>query len=70
MTIQKIGTVWSITQYMEMMYRVSSSIERRIYSDGTNSEMCNDILCIYGMGTCYYAMYVYKIMITRQYRKQ
>ena len=43
---------------MEMTCHVSCSIELRIGSYGTNSEMCNDLKCIDSMGESYYGTYV------------
>ena len=46
----QMGTVWSISYYMEMTYHVCSSIELRISSDGTHDEMYHNIICVDGMG--------------------
>ena len=41
---------------------MSSSIEMRIAYNDTNSEMCNELICIDGMYECYYATSVNNIM--------
>ena len=43
---------------METPYHVSSSIEIMIASNGTKREMYNKLICIDGMGECYYATLV------------
>ena len=43
---------------MEMTYHISSSIELRIPSDGTNSEMGLDLVCIDGVCECHYATHI------------
>ena len=45
-----------------MMYYVSSSVELRIGSDGSNSEMCYELIYIDGMDKCYYATTFNNIM--------
>ena len=40
-----------------MIYHVSSSIELRIVLCGTNSERCNELKCIDGMGEYCYVTY-------------
>ena len=45
-----------------MMYHVSSSVELGICSDVTNSEMCNEFICIDDMDECYYTTTVYNII--------
>ena len=50
-----------------MIYHVSSSIELGISFDGTNNEMHNELICIDGMGDCYYATHVLNIMIIFEY---
>ena len=63
MLIFKRGILYSISQYMETTYHMSSSIELRIDLYGTNSEMCNEIMCIDGNSECRSATYIYNIMI-------
>ena len=46
---------------MEMICYMSSSIEMRIAYNDTNSEMCNELICIDGMYECYYATSVNNI---------
>ena len=46
-----------------MTYHVSSYIELMIASDGTNSDICNELICIDGMGEYYYATYDYNITV-------
>ena len=46
-----------------MIDDVSSSIELRIATDGTNSEMCNKLNCIDRMGEYFYVTYDSNIMI-------
>ena len=46
-----------------MIYIMSSSIELRITSYGTNKEIYNALIYIEGMIECYYAKDVYNIMI-------
>ena len=48
---------------MEMTYFLNSSIELMIASDGTDSLMCNELICKDGMGECNYTTYVSNIMI-------
>ena len=52
---------------METIYHVNSSIQVEISFNGSNSEMCNEIICIDGMGACCYIMYVYNIVIVLKY---
>ena len=52
---------------MEMTHYVSSSIELKIGSYGTNSKMRIDKKCIDSMGECCYANYVSDIMIICEY---
>ena len=40
-----------------MAYHVSRSIDLGIDSNGTNNEMCHDIMCVYGMGEWCYTTY-------------
>ena len=63
MTIEKKGTLLSVSYYMEMTYHVRSFIDLRIASDCTPNEIFNELIFIDGMGECYYANYVYNIMI-------
>ena len=50
-----------------MTYHVSNSIELVIASDGTNNDMCNDLIYIDGMGECYYVTHVLNIVTICEY---
>ena len=52
---------------MEMTYHVCSSIEIGIASNGTNNEMYYEIICVDGMGECYYNTHVLSIVIICEY---
>ena len=43
---------------MEMTYHVGGSIELGISSDGINSEIYVDLICIYDIGECCHDNYV------------
>ena len=58
MTVFKRGTVSSIRYYMEMTYHANSSIELMIASDGTNNEIYNELIFIYGMSEFYDTTYI------------
>ena len=45
-----------------MIYLMSSSIEVRIDFDGTNSEMCNELVCIDNIDDCYYVSSINNII--------